>query len=95
VGADETRGDGQQPPQRVSLTMPATAAQCHAVIQTLALEIEQLRAQIGWLLARLKVDSRNSSKPLSSDGPGSGNRAQQHASERKRGAQKGVATMAA
>jgi transposase len=37
----------------------------------------------------LKLDSRNSSKPPSSDGPGSGNRAQRRASERKRGEQKG------
>ena len=42
-----------------------------------------------WLQERLKVDSRNSSKPPSSDGPGGGNRAQRRASQRKRGAQKG------
>ena len=41
------------------------------------------------LQERLKLDSKNSSKPPSSDGPGSGNRAQRRASERKRGAQKG------
>jgi transposase len=74
--------DGEQPPQPVPLTMPATVAQCHVVIQALALEVEQLREQMGWLQERLKVDSRNSSKPPSSDGPGSGN-------GRKRGAQTG------
>ena len=41
------------------------------------------------LKERLKLDSRNSSKPPSSDGPGGGNRAQRRASARKRGAQKG------
>jgi transposase len=81
--------DGEQPILPVSMTMPATVAQCHAVIQALALEVEQLREQMGWLQERLKVDSRNSSKPPSSDGPGSGNRAQRRASGRKRGAQKG------
>jgi transposase len=81
--------DVEQPPQPVPLTMPATVAQCHAVIQALALEVEQLREQMGWLQERLKVDSRNSSKPPSSDGPGRGNRAQRRASGRKRGAQKG------
>jgi transposase len=81
--------DVEQPPRPVPLTMPATVVQCHAVIQALALEVEQLREQMGWLQERLKVDSRNSSKPPSSDGPSSGNRAQRHASGRKRGAQKG------
>lgn len=81
--------DGQQPPQPVPLTMPATVAQCHVVIQALALEVGQLREQTAWLQERLKVDSRNSSKPPSSDGPSSGNRAQRRASGRKRGAQEG------
>jgi hypothetical protein len=59
--------DGEQPTQLASLTMPATVAECHAVIQALALEVAQLREQMGWLQERLKVDSRNSSKPPSSD----------------------------
>jgi transposase len=75
--------------QAVPLTMPASVPECHAVIQSMALEIGQLREQMGWLQERLKVDSRNSSKPPSSDGPGGGNRAQRRASARKRGAQKG------
>lgn len=75
--------------QPVSMTMPATLPECHAVIGTMALELAQLREQMAWLQERLKVDSRNSSKPPSSDGPGSGTRAQRRASQRKRGAQKG------
>ena len=68
--------------------MPATVPECHAVIESLALEVGQLREQMAWLQERLKVDSRNSSKPPSSDGPASGNRGQRRASGRKRGAQK-------
>jgi transposase len=79
----------EQPAELAPMTMPATVPECHEVIQSLALEIGQLREQMIWLQERLKVDSRNSSKPPSSDGPGSGNRAQRRASQRKRGAQKG------
>ena len=81
--------DGEEPVQVVSMSMPATVPECHTVIQALALEVGQLREQMAWLQERLKVDSRNSSKPPSSDGPGGGNRAQRRASQRKRGAQKG------
>jgi transposase len=68
---------------------PATVAQCHAVIDTLARQIAVLQEQVGLLQERVKLDSRNSSKPPSSDGPAGGNRAQRRASLRKRGAQKG------
>jgi transposase len=76
---------------------PLTLVQCHAVITGLSHQVELLRqelAQRDELLAvlqeRLKLDSKNSSKPPSSDGPGrGGNRAQRRASERARGAQKG------
>jgi transposase len=54
----------------------------------MALQLSQLREQMALLQERLKLDSRNSSKPPSSDGPGA-NRAQRRASQRKRGAQKG------
>ena len=59
------------------------------MIDTLSLKLTQLRRQVALLSERIKLDSRNSSKPPSSDGPGSGNRIQRRASERKRGAQKG------
>lgn len=81
--------DDDAQPQAGALTMPASVPECHALIQSMVLEIGQLREQMAWLQEKLKVDSRNSSKPPSSDGPGSGNRAQRRASERKRGAQKG------
>jgi transposase len=81
--------DGKDEPQSESMTMPATVPECHAVIGVLALELAHLREQVAWLQERLKVDSRDSSKPPSSDGPGSGKRDKRPASQRKRGAQKG------
>ncbi len=64
-------------------------AQCHLVIDTLAQHIAVLQEQVALLQERVKLDSRNSSKPPSSDGPAGGNRAQRRVSARKRGAQKG------
>src|SRR5574337_1536948 len=80
-------GDGGQGVAGVS--KPATVEQCHAVIDALAAELALLRGKVVVLEERLALDSRNSSKPPSSDGPGRGNRAQRRASARKRGAQKG------
>ena len=75
---------------------PQTVAQCHEVIDALMQLVRQLQQQladqqqqIAWLQERVRLDSKTSSKPPSSDGPGSGNRAQRRASGRKRGAQKG------
>ncbi len=73
----------------VPVSKPATVEQCHAVIDALAAELASLRDKVLVLQERLALDSRNSSKPPSSDGPGRGNRAQRRASARKRGAQKG------
>lgn len=81
--------DSHLPSAVTASLKPATLSECHAVIDVLALQVEQLREQMAVLQERLKLDSRNSSKPPSSDGPGSGNRAQRRASQRKRGAQKG------
>lgn len=66
---------------------PQTLAQCHEVIDMLGQELAQLREQVAWLQERVKLDSRNSSKPPSSD-VGSTGRPRQ-ASGRKRGAQPG------
>ena len=71
------------------VSKPATVEQCHVVIDALAAELAVLRGQVVVLQERLALDSRNSSRPPSSDGPGRGNRAQRRASQRKRGAQKG------
>jgi len=56
-----------------------TLAQCHEVIAGLSMQVELQREQLvqrdellAVLQERLKLDSRNSSKPPSSDGPGSG-----------------------
>jgi transposase len=68
---------------------PQTLAQCYEVIDTLVRLVAELQQQIAWLQERVKLDSKTSSKPPSSDGPASGNRAQRRASGRKRGAQKG------
>ena len=72
-----------------SATLPLTLAECHALIQAQAVQLHALQAQVSLLQERVDLDSRNSSKPPSSDGPGKPNRAQRRASNRKRGAQPG------
>lgn len=62
--------------------LPQTVPECHLVI-------EQLMERVKLLEERVNLDSKNSSKSPSSDGPASGNRAQRRASARKRGAQVG------
>jgi len=83
--------DPRRTPEQAVAAKPATIEQCHELIDAMALQIGQLREQMALMQERLKLDSHNSSKPPSSDGPGpgSGNRAQRRASQRKRGAQKG------
>jgi transposase len=56
--------------------LPDTVPECHAVIRALWDQVQALTAQVDWLTARvaqlegqLKLNSRNSSKPPSSDGP--------------------------
>ncbi len=75
---------------------PETLGQCHRVIEELTNQNEELRQRLATqeekmasLQEQMKLNSRNSSKPPSSDGPGRPNRAQRRASTRKRGAQKG------
>ena len=62
--------------------LPQTVAECHEVIA-------QLVERVKLLEERVNLDSNNSSKPPSSNGPGKLNRAQRRASNRKRGAQPG------
>ena len=88
------RGDIQEDERRPGLAgaaRPATLLQCHEVIDALTLEVAQLRQQMALLQERLKLDSRNSSKTPSSDGPAGGNRAQRRAS--RRGAGRGLANL--
>jgi transposase len=70
------------PPNAVVAQLPQTVPGCHAVI---ALLIERVKL----LEERVNLDSNNSSKPPSSNGPGKLNRARPRASDRKRGAQPG------
>jgi transposase len=86
VAAEASNGPGAVPiPGLEQLTLP----ECREVIGHLAAQVNELQALVAALQERLKLDSKNSSKPPSPDGPGSGNRAQRRASERARGAQKG------
>ena len=71
--------EGGRAGAQAGLTKPATLRQCHEVIETQALQMAQLREQVALLSEQIKLDSRNSSKPPSSDGPGSGNRIQRRA----------------
>ena len=76
-------------PKLETANLPLSLDDCHAVILSQAAMLDELHARIVVLEERCKLDSSNSSKPPSSDGPGSGNRAQRRASARKRGAQTG------
>ena len=69
-------------PDLAAAQLPQTVPECHAVIA-------QLLERVKLLEERISLDSNNSSKPPSSNGPGSPNRAQRRASQRKRGAQPG------
>ena len=75
--------------QGIDAPKPQTLAQCHEVIDTLVRLVADLQREIAWLHERVTLNSKTSSKPPSSDGPGSPNRAQRRASPRQRGAQKG------
>ena len=75
--------------QGVDVPKPQTLAQCHEVIDTLVRLVAEQQREIAWLHERVTLNSKTSSKPPSSDAPGSGNRTQRRASPRKRGAQKG------
>ena len=69
-------------PKLEAAQLPQSLAECHAVIT-------ELLARVQVLQERVNLDSNNSSKPPSSNGPGQLNRAQRRASGRKRGAQPG------
>jgi len=69
--------------------LPQTVQECHVVITRQAQQLAELTHKVLVLEERINLDSNNSSKPPSSDGPGHLNRAQRRASGRKRGAQPG------
>ncbi|WP_374701322.1 DUF6444 domain-containing protein [Chitinimonas sp. BJB300] len=69
-------------------TLPVTLEACHALIRQQGATLQQLLTRLAELEERLKLDSRTSSKPPSSDGPGAGKR-QRPASANPRGAQPG------
>jgi len=69
--------------------LPQTLVQCHAVIALLLVQQGELLARVQQLEERLKLDSNNSSKPPSSNGPGQTHRAARRSSGAKRGAQPG------
>ena len=71
-----------EPPDLAAAQLPQTVSECHAVIG-------QLMERVKLLEERVNLDSNNSSKPPSSNGPGSPNRSQRRVSQRKRGAQAG------
>jgi len=85
-----------QEPLKSPSSKPATLELCHQLIEEQVAQIESLSHRLlaqeealALLQEKLKLNSRNSSKPPSSDGPLGPNRAARRASVRKRGAQKG------
>lgn len=46
------------PAERPTLLKPATLEQCHAVIDTLAVQVAVLQEQVALLQERVKLDSR-------------------------------------
>jgi transposase len=82
VQTQPTSAVPSESPSVAAAPLPQTVAECHAVIAQLMQRVRVLEEQV-------HLNSSNSSKPPSSDGPGRGNRAARRASGRKRGAQPG------
>lgn len=81
----------QKPPiKSISAPLPTTVESCHELIHELRQVVGVLLARVEVLEEHLRLDSRTSSKPPSSDGPGGGSdRSVKAKSGRKRGAQRG------
>ena len=71
-----------------STGLPQDVGQCHAMIVSLVEQLAQIQEQLDELKDRAGLNSRNSSKPPSSDGPQVGKRARS-GTGRKRGGQVG------
>ncbi len=69
--------------------LPQTVEACHAVMREWWVLMQEMRARLLVLEEQVKLNSRTSSKPPSSDGPASGSRSVKPKSGRKVGAQPG------
>jgi hypothetical protein len=69
--------------------LPQTVQECHAVMREWWVLMQEMRARLLVLEEQVKLNSRTSSKPPSSDGPGLGSRSVKPKSGRKVGAQPG------
>ena len=69
--------------------LPATVEACHTVMREWWVLMQEMRARLLVLEEQVKLNSRTSSKPPSSDGPGRGSRSSKSKSARKVGAQLG------
>ena len=78
-----TPTDSTEPP------LPATVEACHTVIRESWALMQEMRQRLQVLEEQVKLNSRTSSKPPSSDGPGRGSRPSKPKSGRKIGAQPG------
>lgn len=78
-------------PTQIASELPDTVSGCHALIGELLQTIVAMQQRLAQLEEQLKLNSNNSSKPPSSDGPGVANktRTDKPKSSRKRGAQPG------
>ena len=81
--SDSTQVNAAQP------NLPGTVNECHDLIRQLQVSHLQVMQRLAELEERLKLNSRNSSKPPSSDGPGTPPRAPRPKSGKSLGAQPG------
>lgn len=81
--SDSTEVNGTEP------NLPGTVIECHDLIRQLQVSHLQVVQRLSELEERLKLNSRNSSKPPSSDGPGTPPRVSRPKSGKRLGAQPG------
>jgi transposase len=83
-----SKSDSTQP-NSAEPHLPGTVVECHALISQLQVNHVQAMQRLSELEERLKLNSRNSSKPPSSDGPGTPPRAPRPKSGKRPGGQPG------
>jgi transposase len=81
--SDSTEVNGTEP------NLPETVIECHDLIRQLQVSHIQVMQRLSELEERLKLNSRNSSKPPSSDGPGTPPRTSRPKSGKRLGGQPG------